>query len=110
MRVLADLVVASNPKPKIDVLLYSSIWAAQDTKHAKIKADMESSLLAAVRRKMFMDYKPLPTKIKTLRISASTCDAATYGLLTTKIKGRTVFEVNDGEESELYSHLTCKKV
>ncbi|KPI43381.1 uncharacterized protein AB675_6985 [Cyphellophora attinorum] len=110
MRVLADLIVASDPKPKIDVLLYSSIWAAQDTKHTKIKADMEASLAAAGRRTMFMQYKPLPAKIKTLRISASTCDAAAYGLLTTKFKDRTVFQINAGQESELYSHLTCKKI
>jgi hypothetical protein len=110
MRVLADLIVASDPKPKIDVLLYSSIWATQDTKHTKIKADMESCLAAAVRRMMFVQYKPLPSKIKTLRISASTCDAAAYGLLTTKFKDRTVFQINAGQESELYSHLTCKKM
>lgn len=84
MQFLSDMVLMPEPKPKIDVKLYTSIWA-QDTTHGQFKTNMEAHLKSAARRRIFMGYKTLPTKIQNLCISASTCNAASYGLLTTKV-------------------------
>lgn len=108
MKTLTDLALMPKPKPKLDLQLYTSIWAEPTESAISIRKNIDDHFVAAERRRKILRYAPLP-KLALITIAASVPGTAAFALVTYSRVGKGSFEPKIDKESDKRTCLRWKE-
>lgn len=107
LNTVADLALMPRPKPKIDLQLYTSIWAAPGQSAGSIRTELDEAFQAAERRRKVVRYTGLPN-VKNITIAASVAGVAPFAFLTYNRNGQLAFAARFDKENEKRTCLRLK--
>lgn len=107
MSSLADFALMPQPKPKIDLHLYTSIWANATESASNIRTEIDQALEKAERRRKVIRYTGLP-KVTHITIAASVSGVAAFAFLTYTHNGKVAFEAKIDKENDKRTCLRWK--
>jgi hypothetical protein len=98
LNTLADLALLPQPKPKLDLQLYASVWSQGIQSAPAVRSRIDRAFQAAERRAKVVKYDEMP-KINLITIAASVAGDTGFAFLTYNRNGKPAFEAQLGKET-----------